>query len=134
MGYDKSAADRVTLGAQQIIKQLEQAPKSSETPTTASTAFRNSSEISGSAAGTLDELDEAETSLDDESEIEVSASMRQSHQPSTRAFRDSWVMQMSKAGLVGALVCAAYPDRIAQCKAGAGGKPDYTLRSGGTQD
>lgn len=104
------------------------------------------------AASTVDELDEAGSSLDEATEdiaghgvddlqqdsassisssgLQAALARHHHHQLPATALSTAWVSQLQKSGLVGALMAAAYPDRIAQLKAGSGGKPDYTLSSG----
>lgn len=95
-----------------------------------------------------DEMGEAEGSLEDEQEgspmgegqvastspqgggSSGAASSLSSSGSSQQAFQAAWRQQMKRAGLVGALVAAAYPDRIAQCTARGSGRPAITLCSG----
>jgi hypothetical protein len=94
----------------------------------------------GTAASTVDELDEAESSMaDDDLETELESAVTPSGssgsgvRQSSHAdpgFPAAWQQQLRKPGLLGALVAAAYPDRIAQLKTGGGSKPSYTLSTG----
>ncbi|GFR51285.1 hypothetical protein Agub_g13645, partial [Astrephomene gubernaculifera] len=48
----------------------------------------------------------------------------------TGQFETAWVSQLRREGLVGALVAAAYPDRIAERRERSNTRPAYTLASG----
>uniref|UniRef100_A0A383V6U4 ATP-dependent helicase HrpB n=1 Tax=Tetradesmus obliquus TaxID=3088 RepID=A0A383V6U4_TETOB len=145
-GFDHAGASRVLLGAQQILRQL-QASTAAAAGSTASI-----DDPSSTAASTVDELDEAESSMAEDDDDELQAESNDSPaaaavggQPSGSSsssgglrasshadpkFNGSWQQQLRKPGLLGALVAAAYPDRIAQLKPGSGGKPSYTLSTG----
>jgi hypothetical protein len=91
-----------------------------------------------SVANTVDELDEAESSMDEELPDVSDASMypaqdtrrQQQHASRNTNYSAACKTQLQKAGLLGALVAAAYPDRIAQLKPGSGGKANYSLSNG----
>jgi hypothetical protein len=122
----------------------------SNSSSSSSSSSMENSEASDTAASTLDELDEAENSMEfDDAEVVSTADGTVHSQssvqemwlkerdltaqptPSTDAsFAAAWHAQLQKQGLLGALVAAAYPDRIAQAKPVSGGKPSFTLSSG----
>lgn len=126
-GYDAAAGQRVLLSAQQMLRQLAASspgPSSSDSSQPAADGDTNS-------VSTLDELDEAESSMDDDDASSSSSSSRKDPVARDTGFHTAWTAQVAKLGMVGALVAAAYPDRIAQLKPGASGsKPGYTLSSG----
>jgi hypothetical protein len=149
VGFDHAGASRVLLGAQQMLWQLQACTTTAiaADPTTATASIDESSNTS---ASTVDELDEAESSMieDDGDDVDgdenlssvgsitsssgnagKTADVRQSSHADP-GFDASWQDQLRKPGLLGALVAAAYPDRIAQLKPGSGGKPSYTLSTG----
>jgi hypothetical protein len=97
----------------------------------------SSSVTSDSVANTVDELDEAESSMDDEDSGAGDSGnggnkqqQQQRHATSSAAFASACQAQLQKGGLLGALVAAAYPDRIAQLKPGSSGKAAYSLSNG----
>jgi hypothetical protein len=55
---------------------------------------------------------------------------QQRHATSSASFASVCQAQLQKGGLLGALVAAAYPDRIAQLKPGSSGKAAYSLSNG----
>jgi hypothetical protein len=147
VGFDDAGASRVLLGAQQILRQLQACTTAAADQATATASLDDSSNTS---ASTVDELDEAESSMaeDDGDDVDGDddlSSVGSVTSSSTNAgkttdvrqsshadpgFDASWQQQLRKPGLLGALVAAAYPDRIAQLKPGSGGKPSYTLSTG----
>lgn len=131
-GFDHAGASRVLLSAQQTLRQLQTA--SAAQPTLQSSTDDSSS----SAVSTIDELDEAESSMAEDAIEEGASGHSAGGSPSSRhnlrrdaSFDAAWQVQLKKPGLLGALIAAAYPDRIAQLKPGTGGKPSYTLSTGG---
>jgi hypothetical protein len=148
VGFDHAGASRVLLGAQQILRQL-QACTTAAAAADQATATASIDDSSSASASTVDELDEAESSMveevddvDGDDDLSSASSVatsstsagkmtdvrRSSH--ADPGFDASWQDQLRKPGLLGALVAAAYPDRIAQLKPGSGGKPSYTLSTG----
>ena len=95
-----------------------------------------------SAVNTLDELDEAESSMEEDEEqgggtgaaAAGSSAVGARHAASNVSFAAVCGDQLQKQGLLGALVAAAYPDRIAQLKPGGSGgsRASYSLSSGET--
>jgi hypothetical protein len=121
MTFDAAGGSRVLLSAHQIVKQLTP-------PAAAEAAEAASPGNGGDSASTLDELDEAESSEDDDADSSSSSRVQQ-HSADAAGFAAACRAQLAKQGLLGALVAAAYTDRIAQLRPGSG-RPAYTLASG----
>jgi hypothetical protein len=148
LGFDHAGASRVLLGAQQILRQL-QACTTAAAAADQAALTASIDEASSTSASTVDELDEAESSIaeddddvDGDDSLSVTSTVTSSSTNAGNAaevrqlshadpgFAASWQDQLRKPGLLGALVAAAYPDRIAQLKPSSGGKPSYTLSTG----
>jgi hypothetical protein len=142
-GFDHAGASRVLLGAQQILRQLQASTTAAAAAAGGQAGATASLDDSNStAASTVDELDEAESSMADDDD-DMASDGRTASSSSSSGLKESshadprfaadWQGQLRKPGLLGALVAAAYPDRIAQLKPGSGGKPSYTLSTGAKQ-
>jgi len=144
-GFDSVGASRVLLSGQQMVAQLAAATATANSPSPADNTGSSSSNSSASdtTVDTLDELDEAESSMDEaDSGITAAAdddnvaagsssgSRQQRHAAGVASFAAECCQQLQKPGLLGALVAAAYPDRIAQAKPGSGAKATYSLSNG----
>jgi hypothetical protein len=136
-GFDSAGGSRVLLSGQQMVQQLAAATPAA---TGGSSAGQDgSASAAGDSVGnTLDEMDEAESSMDEDmpyassasSEAQQDTKRQQQHAVTSTSFAAECKAQLQKAGLLGALVAAAYPDRIAQLKPGSGGKASYSLSNG----
>jgi hypothetical protein len=116
-----------------MVRQLSPAPLSSSSGSGSGSGGSGSGHEppDASAADTWDELQEAESS-DEELGIDATASRRhEQHASGSAAFAATCAAQLQKPGLLGALVAAAYADRIAQLKPGSGSsRPSYSLSNG----